>query len=58
MEFVEVGKAASLDVTREIPLFMCEFGYAGGSGNPDAENGPGDEGLCAMWGSTAAPETA
>ena len=58
MEFVEVGKAASLDVTREIPLFMCEFGYAGGRGNPDAENGPGDEGLCAMWGSTAAPETA
>ena len=58
MEFVEVGKAASLDVTREIPPFMCEFGYAGGSGKPDAENGPGDEGLCAMWGSTAAPETA
>ena len=58
MEFVEVGRAASLDVTREIPPFKCEFGYAGGSGNPDAENGPGDEGLCAMWGSTAAPETA
>ena len=48
MEFVEVGKAASLDVTREIPLFICEFGYAGGRGNPDAEKGPGDDGLCAM----------
>ena len=26
IEFVEVGKAASLDVTKDIPLFVCGFG--------------------------------
>ena len=46
-EFVEVGKAANLDVTKEIPPLTWAFGYAGGNGNPDAEKGPGEDGLCA-----------